>query len=113
MRNGSTEPIDAVTAQCMADKRITKDNYACLLAATSSNGLDACFAGAKAVASARFVADRKKACADYARHVLALMADDLRKTTTDMCMSERVTKADYDCVMEARTDQEFKHCLGR
>lgn len=114
MRAANTDPTDSVTTQCMTDQRITKDNYECLLAASTVDGLGACFKQAGgSTPSATFESDRKAACAAYSKHVLELMQAELRTTSIRMCMSARMTEAAYDCVMKASGDADFKKCLGQ
>jgi hypothetical protein len=55
--------------------------------------------------------DKKSACKEYGRHVLELMAADLRRVMTDSCLAPEMKEAQYECVMAAKTDAEFKKCL--
>lgn len=112
LREDRLPAFDALLEDCLSKGTVTKENYGCLLSATSANGVGECFAGKGPVLDGgeALEADKKVACKAYARHVLELMAMDLRRVTTDSCMAPQMKEAQYDCVMAAKTDAEFKKC---
>jgi hypothetical protein len=81
-------------------------NLDCLLAAKSADGVGVCFDGG--------TGERVPAagCALYAKHVVAMMTAELEGAMRDACLSPQMKESTFDCVMAAKTDPEFKHCLG-
>jgi hypothetical protein len=106
-------PMDQTLAgNCMTQGRVTAANYACLLASKSGDELSACFATQAPLPSAEFQSNKNAACLAYARHVIALMSDDLRRTMREICLSPKMKESDFDCVMAAKTDDAVRRCLS-
>jgi hypothetical protein len=108
----SQQPMEPTLAgDCMTKGRVTSKNYACLMKASSADEIGTCFAAPTGTGSPDFDADKAAACGAYARHVIDLMTADLQKTMTETCMSSEMKESQYDCVMHAKSDDEFKKCL--
>ena len=106
--------VDTAKAQCMNDKKLTKDQYACIMASKTVEAIAACEktpTGGDPPAATTFETDRATACAAFAKHGVEMMSTELEKTSISMCMSDRLSEASYDCVMAAKSDADFKKCL--
>ena len=113
MKNDQLPADQSLANDCMKMDRVNRGNLDCLIASKSGDELETCFGKDVADAGSGPWLTRGADCLSFARHVLFLMSADLHQTMIDACLAPSMTERDFDCVMNAQTDADFKACLSK